>query len=210
MERRQAMAWAGSIAVFGCVSALLLGALAGGFGFTSTPPPQALQPKVIDPEPGLPAIPPRPEPDSPRIPPGPTSPAPVLPDPGPGAATTGAIPVPEPVPKHYPRAPSGYTQLSAAALPLSAPPRDTGAVDPPAPKKAPYPVAGKVPLCNIPVIDALKPVIKNFTAQDIAERILRAQSRDNGGPVLDRLPGTGPKVRVNDRPARGRDGSPDG
>jgi len=204
------MAWAGSIAVFGCVSALLLGALAGGFGFTSTPPPQALQPQMIGPEPDLPAVPPRPEPDNPQIPPGPTSPAPVLPDPGPAAATTGATPVPEPVPEDYPRAPSGYVKLSAAALPLSAPPRDTGEVNPPAPKKAPYPVAGKVPLCDIPLVDALKPVIKNFTAQDIAERIHRAQSRDNSEPVLDRLSGPGPKVRANDRPARGRDGSQNG
>jgi len=48
MERRQAIAWAGSIALFGCVSALLPGSLAGGFGFgvMQTPKPQAIGPRI--------------------------------------------------------------------------------------------------------------------------------------------------------------------
>jgi len=36
MERRRAIAWAGSIAMTGCASALALGALAGGFGLGSS------------------------------------------------------------------------------------------------------------------------------------------------------------------------------
>jgi hypothetical protein len=40
MERRRAIAWAGSIAMIGCISAFTLGSLVGGFGLGLSPAPE--------------------------------------------------------------------------------------------------------------------------------------------------------------------------
>jgi hypothetical protein len=40
MERRRAIAWAGSIAMVGCISAFALGSLVGGFGLGLSPAPE--------------------------------------------------------------------------------------------------------------------------------------------------------------------------
>ncbi len=53
MERRRAIAWAGSIALAGFVVAFTVGSLAGGFGLgvSRTPPAQTITPQPITPEP---------------------------------------------------------------------------------------------------------------------------------------------------------------
>src|ERR1041384_8831264 len=74
MERRRAIAWAGSISLTACVSALALGSFVGGFGFdapqspTAPHSPQAAQPQVPEQPAGpelMPEVPQeRPSPDN--------------------------------------------------------------------------------------------------------------------------------------------------
>lgn len=71
MERRRAIAWAGSVSLTACVGALALGSFVGGFGFDapqSPPAPHAARPQVPQlqvPEPQIP------EPQIPQQPAGP-------------------------------------------------------------------------------------------------------------------------------------------
>jgi hypothetical protein len=198
MERRQAMAWAGSIALFGCVSALLLGSLAGGFGFdiTQTPQPQAIGPG--------PQPPPSQEPparDSAQAPPLAGSPLPdaVLSDPEPAPASASVAPARAAAPdvEHYPHAPTGHAQLPVAfslTQPISPPSATAGsrAVPPPprnvakpnaAPeKKAPAPIPGKAPPRDIPNAGPPKRPIKNARPED------RPEVRPAGRPAdIDKI-----------------------
>jgi hypothetical protein len=227
MERRQAMAWAGSIALFGCVSALLVGSLAGGFGFdiTQTPQPQAIGPG--------PQPPPSQEPparDSAQAPPLAGSPVPdaVLSDPEPAPASTGVAParVAAPDVEHYPHAPTGHAELpvaftlrqpispaSATAGPRAVPPppRNVAKPDAAPEKKPPAPIPGKAPPRDIPNAGPSKRPIKNARPEgrpaDI-DKIIRSKIRtfmsSGTGDVLDRMKGAGTKARVKNGKARGQ------
>lgn len=77
MERRRAIAWAGSIAMIGCISAFTLGSLVGGFGLGLSPAPETrvdgprLIPEDILPGPTPERIPSEPTPEA--SPPAPTT-----------------------------------------------------------------------------------------------------------------------------------------
>jgi len=227
MERRQAIAWAGSIALFGCVSTLLLGSLAGGFGFniTQPTPTQAIGPGAL-PQPSEE----RPDPGSAQSPPVAGSPDPEVGpnDHEPAPASAGTPPAPDAAPDvDYPHAQAGYAKLSTA-LPLSqpgvtassrnvpAPPREVDKPDVPAKKKPPAPIHDKAPLRDIPVVHSPKRAVNKPRPQDI-EKIIRSKIRTfrspgahNGASVDDRLTGAGPKVEANGGKARGPDESHDG
>lgn len=182
MERRQAMAWAGSIALFGCVSALLVGSLAGGFGFdiTQTPQPQAIGPG--------PQPPPGQEPparDSAKAPPLAGSPIPdaVLSDPKPAPAIAAVAPAGAAAPdvEHYPHASTGHAELpvaftvtqpispfSATAAPRAVPPppRNVAKPDAAPEKKAPAPIPGKAPPRGMSNAGPPKRPIKNARQED--------------------------------------------
>jgi hypothetical protein len=102
MERRQAIAWAGSAALTACVTALALGSLIGGFGFDVSQPTQAPH-----------AIGPRLTPKSPTEPPG-------LPKETPGPEER---PAPDPAQQAAPNAPAPAPEGTAAPPPAA--PRDT-------------------------------------------------------------------------------------
>jgi hypothetical protein len=86
MERRRAFAWAGSITLTACVSAIVLGSLVGGFGFEA-PPAQETDVTIARPRPG--GVAPGPTPG------GTDSPPPVRgTDSGPVAEGTEAEPAP--------------------------------------------------------------------------------------------------------------------
>jgi hypothetical protein len=129
MERRRAIAWAGSISLTACVSALALGSFVGGFGFdapqspTAPHSPQAAQPQV--PEPQVPEQPAGPElmPEVPQERPSPDNAhKALLSDSAPAPAPT-VVPAPVAVPHvdNYPRVLAGH-QKAPANLPI--PPRD--------------------------------------------------------------------------------------
>src|SRR6476661_5741474 len=71
MERRRAIAWAGSTALTACVAAIALGSLVGGFGFDVSQSPQ--KPHAISPRltPKSPAETPTPDPPQEAAPNGP-------------------------------------------------------------------------------------------------------------------------------------------
>jgi hypothetical protein len=232
MERRQAIAWAGSIALFGCVSTLLLGSLAGGFGFNITQPPltQVIGPGALpQPSEERPATDPAPPPPvsgnpAPEAGPG---------DPEPAPASAGTLPAPDPAPNvdHYPDAPAGYAKL-LAAIPLSqpsptggsrnvpAPPQHVDKSDAPAEKKAPATIPRKAPLRDLPMVDASNRVSENSHSHVIEEmrrakiRTWESPSAGKGASMRDRLShrskGAGPKVEANGGKARGQDDSHDG
>jgi hypothetical protein len=229
MERRQAIAWAGSIALFGCVSTLLLGSLAGGFGFhiTQPPPTQAIRPGPL-PQPSEERL----APDSGQLPTIPVAPAPETgpsdPVSAPAPASAGTPPAPDPAPDvDYPHAPAGHVKLSAdvsisqpsamaARKEAPAPPRDVEKPDAPAGKKTPAPIPNKKPLRDIHTVDPSKRVVKSPQPQDI-EKIIRSKIRASGWPdahngtsVRNRSTGGGPKVEGNGGKARGQDVSHDG
>ena len=229
MERRQAMAWAGSIVLFGCVSALLLGSLGGGFGFDITQTPQ---PQAIGPAPQPPPSEEPPAPHSAQAPPVAGSPVPetVPGDPESAAASAGTPPALGAAPgvEHYPQAPADHGELPVAfrlpqpipppsatvrSRPVRVLPRDAGKPDAPAEKEAPAQIPGKARQRDIPIVDAPKRVMKNARPQDI-ERILRSKIRTHMSPgadnVPDRMKGAGPKARVKDGKARGQGDSHDG
>ena len=230
MERRQAIAWAGSIALLGCVSALLLGSLAGGFGFHDA---QAPQTQAIGPRPQPSPIQQRPEPNSTQPLPVPSDPAPeVVPnDPGVASANPAASPAPKPVldVEQYPHAAAGYAESSMVfpVLPLfqpsatagwrniPAPPRDADKPDDPEEKKAPFPTLKKPPVFELPMVEPSKRVMKDFPPQDVEEWFARAKmgagrspGADNGASVFDRLTDAGTKVAAQDRTPRGRNHRP--
>jgi hypothetical protein len=119
MERRRAIAWAGSIALTACVTAIALGSLIGGFGFDVPQPPQAIDPRLAPKSPaetpGLPIETPgrkeRPAPDPAQ------EAAPN--DPAPPPEGTAAPPPADPLDtNNYPRV-SVDDQKVTAAIPIS-------------------------------------------------------------------------------------------
>ncbi|HJT04383.1 MAG TPA: hypothetical protein VJ757_12255 [Pseudonocardiaceae bacterium] len=140
MERRRAIAWAGSVSLTACVGALALGSFVGGFGFDapqSSPSPHAApqvpEPQVPEPQVPEPQVPELqvPEPQVPESPAGPEL-MPQVPQRRPSsgnahkapqresvaAAAPTAVPVPVPVATphvdNYPRALAGHRKAGAA------------------------------------------------------------------------------------------------
>lgn len=217
MERRRAIAWAGSIALFGCAAALTIGSLAGGFGFDSS---QAPQTQAIGPGPKPQPPQQRPAPDGAQGQPAPSSPRPETApsDPGPAAPGAGARPAADPAADtapdgHHPRGPDGYAKLSMV-VPLAqtsvpagsrngpVPPREVTKPDTPAKKyKPPAPMPGKERHRDIPVVDAHKWVTEYFRAREIFEQFVRAEMRT----VESSRAGKGASVRAKEHKVRGQD-----
>src|SRR2546421_8098645 len=99
MERRRAIAWAGSTALTACVTAIALGSLFGGFGFDVSQPPHVIGPRLT--------------PESPAQTPG-------LPIETPGGQER---PAPDPAQEATPNNPAPSPEGTAAPPPAD--PRDT-------------------------------------------------------------------------------------
>jgi hypothetical protein len=145
MERRRAFAWAGSITLTACASALVLGSLVGGFGF-GAPPAQETEVTIARPTPG--GVAPEPTPggaDSPPLVRG-TDSGPVAegteaePAPGSGKARrvgdAEATRAAESVPAvwHYAPSPAADRKLPTS-VPISSPSAPTGLSGAPVPQR---------------------------------------------------------------------------
>lgn len=137
MERRRAIAWAGSVSLTACVGALALGSFVGGFGFDapqsvqspqSPQPPHVAQPQIPEPQVPQPQVPEQPAgpelmPEVPQQPPSPdyAHKAPQS-DPAPAAAPTVVLaPAATPHVDNDPRVRAGHRKAGAA---VPAPPPD--------------------------------------------------------------------------------------
>lgn len=130
MERRRAIAWAGSIAATGCAGTLALGALVGGFGLGPGPAGGG-QVASPGPVPGVPEPGPIPGVTEPGPVPGVIEPGPVpeVPQPGPVPEVPEPLPVlgNAPAAGRDPRSPTGG-DMRLLAGPTPAPSVDTGEV----------------------------------------------------------------------------------
>jgi hypothetical protein len=215
MERRRATAWAGSIALFGCAGALVLGSLAGGFGFNTSRAPQTQtiapgskpQPRPQQPAPGGAQGQPAPSPPVPE-----TAPS----DPGIAPASLDAPPAPDAAPdRHYPREPDddatlpvvvplAQTSAAAGSRDVPVPPRDAGKPDAPAEKhKPPAPIPDKDSHRDIPIVDERKRATEYSRARDAFEKVLRSKMpsvesspANKGASVHNRSTGAGTKAGV--------------
>ena len=126
MERRRAIAWAGSIAATGCAATLAVGVLVGGFGLRPGPEGDG-QVASPGPVPGVPE--PGPVPGVPQPGPVPREPGAVPREPGPVPRVSESLPVlgSAPVAGRDPRSPSGGG-MGRLAAPTTGPSVNTSEV----------------------------------------------------------------------------------
>jgi hypothetical protein len=227
MERRRAIAWAGSIALFGCAGALVLGSLAGGFGFNTS---QAPQTQTVGPGPKPQPRPQQQAPGGAQDQAAPSSPVPetVPSDPGTAPASLDAPPAPDAAPgRDNPREPDddaklpvvvplAQTSAAAGSRIVPVPPRDSGKPDAPAEtRKPPAPIPDKDWHRDMPIVDEHKRATEYSRARDAFEKVLRSKmpsvesSRANkGASVHNRSTGAGTKGGVKEHKARGQGNRP--
>ncbi len=231
MERRRAIAWAGSIALMGGVTALVVGSTLGGFGLGISRAPQI---QVIGPGPTPQTTQQAPAPDAPQLPPVPGTSAPD-PDPAPGdsallATTKTAVPAAPDAAreiKDYPREPAAHPKSPEIVVvsplaetgppPVPAPPREVNRPDMPAEKKkAPSPIFDKRPDRDGPITDRQKRAAELARIRAILERVPDSRvgragpSGDHDAPPSGRLRGPGTKAGAAEHHPRGRNNGRDG
>lgn len=229
MEQRRAIAWAGSVALIGGMTVLVIGSTLGGFGLGISPVPQiqAVGPGLIPqttqeaPVPGTPPALPVPSAPDPGSAPG---------DPVPSATTsTAGPPVPDIArgigdnprePAAHPKSPTivVVSPLAATGQPdVPAPPREAGEPDTPAEKKkAPAPIIDKRPNRDGSITGRQKWAAELARMRGILEQIRGSKIGRAGppgghdAPLSGRSRGAGPKPAAADHHPRGRNGGRDG
>jgi hypothetical protein len=230
MERRRAIAWAGSTALMGCVTALMVGSLLGGFGLGGSREPQ---PQPIGPGSKPQTTHKAPAPDAPQVLPAPDRA-------GPGAAPGDSVPLAAniaapPVPdagqgiEDYSNGPVVYTEspkivvvprpnatTSWRDIPVL--PREVNKPDTSAKKNKspPAPIAGKQSNRGPVIAPVRKRAAELARIRDILKEIPgskagRAGPRgDHDVPAPGRLRGVGSKGGIADSHPRGRNDGRDG
>ncbi|MDQ3905488.1 MAG: hypothetical protein M3300_08645 [Actinomycetota bacterium] len=233
MERRRAIAWAGSIALMGCATTLVVGSLLGGFGMGISPAPQ---PQAIGPESKPQATGQTPVPDTPQ-----DSPLPDVfaPDPPPGhskpvAASDAAPPASgvrpvsdalvdtkdDPRPAFVPDSPEIVVvspNVITGSQKVLSPSRGVDRRDNPAgKKKAPAPIFDKRSNRDAPMTDGQRRPAELARLRDILERMPGSKVGRVGPlgqhdlPVSDRGSGSGTKAGAAGHHPRGRKDGRDG
>jgi hypothetical protein len=232
MERRRAIAWAGSVALMGCATTLVVGSLLGGFGLgiSHAPQPQAVGPGS------------RPQATEPAVPDtthGPPLPGDSAPDPAPShsepvAASDAAPPAPDaqpvldasldikvdPRPASYPDAPKIVVispNVVTGSRNVPSPSRDADRRDiPPEKTKAPAPIFDKRPRRDPPITGGQRRSAELARLRDILERVPGSKvgrtglPADRNSPVSDRGSGPGTKAGAAGHHPRGRNDGRDG